>query len=222
MRTISGLIHSSGFQAVLNIFVGFLLAQLGGYFVGRRERKKAISSALAELLEVKSRLFGLEGMIDRITDSLGNVPEHEKSQIRVFINSLLPKWDDLHLRYEPAVTTLAGLDPLLAFHLRSKDTIMPILNWLHSLMGQDPKAAAQVGPILKKLMNSSEPVLNKSILLLASKKSWVCWYRTKRLLKKTGSAGEEAMEFLRPMMDAIKAGIPQAPPHPQNPPDPVT
>lgn len=145
-------------------------------------------------------------MVDHITDSLGNVPEHQKSQIRVFINSLLPKWEETHSRYEPCITTLAGLDPLLAFHLRSKDAILPVLNWLHSLMGQDPTAASLIGPVLKNLMKSTEPVLNKSILLLARKRGWICWFRTKRLLKRNETLTDEAIKLLQPTMDAIKAG----------------
>src|SRR5437868_5677593 len=119
--------HNAAFQAtflsLVNVTFGFLLAQLGGWSTGRKERKRVVSQALSEALEVRNRLFAMEGMVDQITVLRGNVPEHEKANIRVFLNSLLPKWEELHTRYESCVTTLAGIDPLLAYHLRSKDSV---------------------------------------------------------------------------------------------------
>jgi hypothetical protein len=199
--------HNTAFQTTLlslvNVAFGFLLAQLGGFFTGRRERKKVVSQALTEALEVRNRLFALEGMVDRITDQLGNVAEHQKANIRVFLSSLLPKWDEIHVRYEGCITTLAGIDPLLAYHLRSKDSILPVVNWINSVMGQDPKAAALVGPVMKNLLKTLEPLLNKSILLLAQKKSWWCWYRTRRLLNQSDRTADDAMLLLKPLTEAI-------------------
>jgi hypothetical protein len=206
MRTLTALIHDEWFRSVVNVLIGFLMAQLTGHFGERRERKKAVSRALSDLLIIKHQLFGLEEVVEQIGNMVGNIPEHEKSQIRVVFNSLLPKWDDLHSRYDQSVTTLAGLDPLLAFELRSKDFILPVLNWMHSLMAKDPQAAALIGPIFKtKLLSTIEPVLNKSLVTLARKKGLLCWYETRRLVKKRSKISAELAEFLEPVKIIVEA-----------------
>ncbi len=162
--------------------------------------------ALSDLLLVKHQLFGLEEIVERIGNIIGNIPEHEKSQLRVVFNSLLPKWEDLHVRYDQSVTTLAGLDPLLAFELRSKDFILPTLNWMHSLMAKEPQTAALIGPIFKtKFLSKIEPVLDKSLVSLAKKKSPLCWYQTRRFVKKGSKLSDEFAEFLEPIKTIIEA-----------------
>lgn len=196
----------SGFFSVLGIFLGFLLGQVSGFFTARKERKIAVSVALAELLELRYQLFGMESMMEQITGLFGNIPEHEKSQIRLLIIGLLPKWEETHSRYEACVNTIAGLDPLLAFHLRSKDYILQLVNWLHSLMGKDATAASLFGPVLSNiLVDSFKPVLDKSILLLARKKSYLCWFRTYRLLRRSTTVTQDAMRLLKPVTANIEA-----------------
>ena len=86
---------------------------------------------------------------------------------------MLPKWDELHKRYDESVTTLAALDPLLAFQLRGqKDLVRPVMNMAHARMGQDPKAAALVGPIFQKnVTDRPEKVFVRAILKLKLQKS---------------------------------------------------
>jgi len=200
MKTSSALVHD-----VLLIVIGFLLSQVNNLFADRRERKKAISSALSDLLEVRSHFVGLERIAEQIGNLVGSIPEHEKSQMRVTFDSVLPKWDELHSRYDQSVTTLAGLDPLLAYRLRSKDFIRPLLTLLYSLMGKDPQAAAVMGPIMKtKLVGKVEPILDEAILALAKKRNRLCWYRTKRLLKNEKQLPDGFIEFL----ESIKSAVP--------------
>src|SRR5258708_30909921 len=142
MKVISALIHDEAFRAVFLIVIGFLLAQLNSYFLQRGERKKAVSLALSELLEVRNQFVGLELTMEQVVNLAGSIPEHVKAQFRVTLDSFFPKWEEQHSRYDQSVTTLAALDPLLAYELRSKDFIRPILMTLHSIMSQDPQAAA--------------------------------------------------------------------------------
>src|SRR5258708_626283 len=106
MKAMSALIHDESFRAVLLIVIGFLLGQLNSYFVARWERKKAVSRALSELLELRSQFVGLEQAVEQIGNLVGDFPEHEKSQLRVVFDSLFPKWDEQHSRYDQSVTTL--------------------------------------------------------------------------------------------------------------------
>ena len=205
MKVISALIHDEAFRAVFLIVIGFLLAQLNSYFLQRGERKKAVSLALSELLEVRNQFVGLELTMEQVVNLAGSIPEHVKAQFRVTLDSFFPKWEEQHSRYDQSVTTLAALDPLLAYELRSKDFIRPILMTLHSIMSQDPQAAALIGPTLKeKLLGKIEPTLNKSILKLAWGKSLLCWYRTNRLLRKSG-VPDDAREFVTAIKDILEA-----------------
>jgi hypothetical protein len=226
MKTIAGLLtDNKALIVILSAFVAFILGRMSGFFDARRERKKAISVALAELLEIRFQLTGTEGMIEQITCAVGNIPEHEKSQVRLVIASLLPERADLHKRYESCVSTIAPFDPLLAYVLRSKDHVLRIVNWLHSIMGQNPQAASWFGPVLKGLLTDAfQPVLDKSILRLARKKNWLCWYRTSRLLQRGKVMDEDAMQLLKPItdrMDLFKtaAAAVSAPSSSQKPPD---
>ena len=205
MKSVSTLIHDEAFRSVLLVMIGFLLAQLNSFFAGRRERKRAVSCALSDLLEIKFQFLALEQIVEQVGNLVGKVPEHEKSQIRVAFDSMLPKWDELHSRYDQSVTTLAGLHPLLAFQLRAKDFIRPTLMFLHSLMGQDPQAAAFFGPILRtKLLAKIGPILDKSILALAVRKSLLCWFKTARLLKRQKRIPDELEEVFESLKIAIE------------------
>jgi hypothetical protein len=206
MRAFAALIfHDEWFRSIANILIGFLIAQLTGYSAERRERRKAASCALSDLLMVRHQLFGLEEIVENLGNIVGNVPEHEKSQLRVAFNSLLPKWEELHSRYDHSVTTLAGLDPLLAFELRSKDFILPTLNCMHSLMAQDPQAAALIGPIFKaNVLDKIKPVLDKSLVSLAKKKNLLCWYQIWRFVKKGGRISDELAEFLKSIQAIVE------------------
>jgi hypothetical protein len=161
MTAMSELLRNDVFRSILLVVIGFALSQLNNYFAERGERKKAVSSALSDLLEVRHQFMGLEALMEQIGE-LGHIPEHQKSQMRVLLDSLFPNWEELHARYEHSVNLIAGLDPLLGFQLRSKDFLRPILRWVHSLMGQDSQAAALMGPILKNsFLSKVEPVLDK-------------------------------------------------------------
>lgn len=213
MKLLTALIHDEWFRSAVNILIGFLIGQLTGFVAERRERKKAIAHALSDLLIVKYQLFALEEVVEEIGEIIGDIPEHEKSQLRVVFNSLLPNWNELHSRYDQSVTTLAGLDPLMAFDLRSKDFILPLLNWVHSVMAQDPQAAAMMGPVFKtKLMSKVEPLLDKSLLRLAREKNLLCWYETHRLLKKGVKLPDELQDFLEPVKKIVEAQL-KVPPH---------
>lgn len=203
MKTLAAIVHEEWFKASITTVLGFLIAQVTGLLSQRGEAKKAASRVLTELLEVRHQFIALEHfskILDDLTKLIGNFPEHDKAKLLIAAESLLPKPDELHARYDQSVSALAPLHPLLAFELRSKDHIRPLLTTARSLMGQDPKAAALMGPLLKeKLISNLEPVLNKSILKLAWKKGVSCWYRTRRFLKQ-----KEVPRELQEYLDSVK------------------
>src|SRR5208282_2960836 len=122
MKSISNLLNNEAWRSVILIVIGFLLAQLKDFFAQRKERKEAVAVLLSDLLEVRHQFVGIELLIDELA-TLGNLPEHVKSQLRVVLDSLFPNWQELHDRYDKSVTAVARLDPLLSFQLRSKDFV---------------------------------------------------------------------------------------------------
>lgn len=201
MKTFLALTHDEWFRSVVNIVIGFFIAQLAGSLGERRERKKAASRALTELLELRHHLVAMEAVrqaVDQMITVIGNIPETDRLKLLVVLESLLPKPDDLHSRYDQSVSALAPSHPLLAFELRSKDLIRPLLTTLRSLMSQDAQAAAVMGPFLKQnVLVKIEPNLNKYILLLAWKAGFVCWYNTRRaLLNQREPISPELQEYL--------------------------
>jgi len=201
VKSISNILNNEAWRSVVLVVIGFLLAQLKDFFAQRKERKEAVSVLLADLLEVRHQFVGVELLVDEIA-SLGNLPEHIKSQIRVVLDSLFPNWQELHERYDKSVTAVARLDPLLSYQLRSKDFIRPVMHTLHTLMSQDSQAAAIVAPAIKNgLVKKLETTLNNSILKLARQQSLWCWYKTRRSLRDSNKFPEDAREA----WDSIKA-----------------
>jgi hypothetical protein len=211
MKTISSLLNSEAWRSVILVIIGFFLAQLKDFFVQRKERKEAVSVLLSDLLEVRYQFVGVELLIDEIA-TLGPLPEHIKSQLRVVLDSLFPNWQELHDRYDKSVTAVARIDPLLAFQLRSKDFIRPVMRTLHSLMGQDSQAAALLAPAFKtNFVSKVEKALNESILKLARRQSLWCWFKTRRSLRESNKFPEDAREAWESMKALIKSQIKTSP-----------
>jgi hypothetical protein len=211
MKTISGFLNNEAWRSVILVVIGFLLAQLKDFFAQRKERKEAVSVLLSDLLEVRHQFVGIELLIDELA-SLGNLPEHVKSQLRVVLDSLFPNWQELHERYDKSVTAVARLDPLLSFQLRSKDFVRPVMRTLHSLMGQDSQAAAILAPAIKNnFVNKVEGALNGSILKLARQQSLWCWYKTRRTLRDSKKLPDDAREAWESIKAIAQAQIKVAP-----------
>jgi hypothetical protein len=207
MKLIPELVHDDSLRAVLLVVVGFVLGQFNNYVTTRRERKKAISAALADLLEVRHQYVGVDVTINELA-KLGNMPEHLKSQLRSLLDTFLPSWDELHARYEESVTLLSGLDPLLAFELRSKDLLRPVTVKMHSLMGGDPVAASFVAPFLRSAFaDKVEPAFNASIRKLARSKGWVCWYQTCKTLKRRDGLPDDLKRLFEPVKGILEMHI---------------
>lgn len=211
MKSISNLLNNEAWRSVILIVIGFLLAQLKDFFAQRKERKEAVAVLLSDLLEVRHQFVGIELLIDELA-TLGNLPEHVKSQLRVVLDSLFPNWQELHDRYDKSVTAVARLDPLLSFQLRSKDFVRPVMRTLHSLMGQDSQAAAVLAPAIKNnFVNKVEGALNESILKLARRRSLWCWYKIRRTLRDSKKLPDDAREAWESIKAVAQAQTKAAP-----------
>ena len=219
MKSISDLMHNEAVRSVALLLVGFLVGQLQDFTAARRERKKALRMALSDLLEVHYQFAAVETITEEVA-KLGPLPEHVRAQMAIAMDSLLPNWDELHRRYDQSVTTLAGIDPLLAFKLRSKDFVRPALQKLHAQMSQNAQGAAVLAPVLREALTSKiEPVLKKAVGTLARKVWLLCWYKTRRTLMATKNTSDEMRETLK-SINAIVAPHLSTPSSPHTDPAP--
>jgi hypothetical protein len=218
MDKITELLHNEGLRSVALVAFGWLLARADHFFAAREQRRKAIACALADLLDMRHQFLGMETIMRELA-TLGPIPEQIKSQLRVVFDSLLPAWPEVHTRYDQSVTTVAGLDPLLGFSLRSKEFLRPLMLKMHSIIAQDPNAAV-LAPIINMMFSDKvEPILDASILTLARKRGPLEWYRVRRALKTKDKTSDEIKQLLEPIKAAIESqnkppDAPHAPPVP--------
>lgn len=120
---------------LIGVLLGSVLSGIGFHFKARQERSRIIALALADLLEIRHRMVGVELILGRLF-SLKLLNIEEGPLFRNIFESLLPDDPALSARYDNAVSLLAGIDPVLAFTLRSRDGIPKTLSTLRKLAAE--------------------------------------------------------------------------------------
>jgi hypothetical protein len=127
-------------------------------------------------------------------------------------------WGTLRTRYNDSVTALAGIDPILAYRLRSKDCVGPLLHQLGALAVQAPATNPAEAAQREKLLSWLDEVLEKqryglpdlaeACLLVARKHGW----RTKRATRKTLQRQDNVpTQEIADAMRALKSRLGNAP-----------
>jgi len=197
-------LQSDTVKAILLILLGFVLGAAEHVLSGRRERRKAISRALTDLLEVRYQFVGIEALC-RELEALGPMPGHVKSRLRLAIDSFLPDWKEMHTRYDESVTTLSALDPILAFHLRSKDLVRPYIQRLDAMISQDAQVTSAIGPFLSQTLTSKvEPSLRAAISKMALRRGPLTGLKTWWALRQTGAVSEDLKERIESLKRIIE------------------
>jgi hypothetical protein len=168
------------------LVIGWSLNALTPYIAERRERRKAISRALADLMEVRRQLFVVEFALGEL-GKVATIPPEIEVQARLFFSQLLlPNLDEMRKRYNESVTTLSSLEPLLGSELRLKDFGQSLLNTLNQVVAQtqDVQAANLWKQINTLALKEADDSLSGLIKKLALKRS--LWTRI-RVAKKLSS-----------------------------------
>jgi hypothetical protein len=188
---------------ILTLVLGWFLNSFTSIFEARRENRKALSKAIADLLEIRHRLLAEKVLMEEIKKMLPLTPVDERA-IRNLILQFLPQTNDLSKRFDETVTLIASVDPLMGFQLRSKDFITKTGVLLANL---EAKAGTLLPPfteIESHISRMAIPHLNEVILYLSWHHGFFTWLRVKNLLKKnTGEAPKE----LENMMEAVKVQL---------------
>jgi len=164
------------------VSVGWLLHEFSDFFKLRREDKRAVGRALAELLEVRARLQVMPTVMEEIRKKIPIAP-HDEAVLRQVFDNFIPGVEEVQLRYNQAIDGMAGRLPLLAFRLRAKDAVTPLLRQLRPLVVNDSQAVAILGKVEDELLRLTLPQFDALALELASLHGWATWWRARAKLK---------------------------------------
>lgn len=185
---------------LVGVAVGAVMAGFGQLYKARRERKRAIAMALSDLLEVRHRVVHLNEVIKYI-QGVAKIPSLAMPHMRNLLDQLIPSDNKLDARFNDAVSLLAGMDPLLAYELRSKNTLPLLLSRIRALVASTGEGLADYESTEIALVEAMTPAINQAVLLVAKKHSWSTYWRVK---DHVGSK-ESIEEKLAPLMSIIGA-----------------
>lgn len=112
------------------------------------------------------------------------------------------------------MTAIAGLDPLLAFALRSKDVAGSVGSWLGEIVTKDNSATA-ILPFFNSLVSGKLiPSFNDAILMLARKHGLLTWWKARRALDRKVDTSElrNFATTLKPLIEQTGVGTTAATP----------
>lgn len=179
---------------LIGVVLGSALTGIGAYAKQRGERKRTIAIALADLLEIRHRFIAVDVIVSEMRKYV-ELPPDIIPTLREFSDSLLPD-DGLDSRYNNAISLLAGVDPVLAFSLRSKNSISRVLGLLRNMTlenGITPKTSETLENMLRLAIT---PNLNDATIELASYHSCRTKHRIKRLIARADNFPPEFAQLL--------------------------
>ena len=167
-------------SSIVAVIVGWTLNEISFFSKNRQKDKRAMARALTDLLEIRHQVFRLECVKDDFFKKI-SLPTEMYSVLQTTLSNLLGSIapnDSLQKRYNEAVDLVASVEPLLAFELRSKDLISPLLSGLQALVPPDGMVVWQNVKTL--FLTETRGTFEELILVLARKHGW----RTGRQIKK--------------------------------------
>jgi hypothetical protein len=155
----------TAFAGIVGTLAGFGLNELSYVVRGYREDRKKLGQPLTELLEIRHRLKLIPAAMNFLRSKVpAPIPPQAEFLIRNVFRSFLPDADAVRSRYEQAVTSIAGAFPVLAFELRTKNVLTPVLTQLAAIIQQgDTKTTELFVKLEDHLLLAALPVLENVI-----------------------------------------------------------
>jgi hypothetical protein len=182
---------------------GFVSGELTRRSATRETRKKHLGGLLCDLLELRHGIIGLREIGKTLTALLPG----QADQLTVALPAIMEMVANpgkLHEHYESAIVELAAIDPLLAFHLRSKNLVgalSPISK--HAL--QNPLAMPYTAQALKMFGELGTSELDKAILRVAKEIGRRVHQQTREILVANSAMPEALKQILELVPSAIQA-----------------
>lgn len=155
---------------LLGVVVGAVMTGSGQLYKARQERKRVIALALSDLLEVRHRVVTLNALLKYI-QTQGKVPVATMPHLRNLFDQLFPLDSKLDARFDEAVTLLAGMDPVFAFDLRSKNLLPHLMNKMRVLAASTSQDMAGHEGAESTMIDFVTPTLDKAVLSVAKQHS---------------------------------------------------
>lgn len=190
------------FKTVSAVLLGGAANEFSHYLADRRERKKAIARALADLLEVRLRFVSTD-MVIRELGKLIALTALDQAQVRDVFNAVVGGWPQLVQRYNESVKVVASVAPILAFQLRSKEIGQQILQMADVAMASIPQSTGNVSfhevwqkqltPLLSKGVTQA---LTRTCRRVAWKHGAVSWLKVHLMFRRGIQWTAEEQQFL--------------------------
>jgi len=181
-------------ESSLLILLGAVLSSIAFLWKTRTERKKLIATALSDLLEIRHYALGCEVVLKEVEAKIA-IPAEAKPILMEVLNSVLPIGDQIHSRYDSAISELSKLDPLLAFRMRSKNSVPNSIHLAHQCFAQ-AGIKAQAPDALPLLQSKIAPLLNDAVEELAKHHSLYTYWRVRRIVRNDDALPAEFSKFL--------------------------
>lgn len=181
--------------SLASVLAGWLLHEFSDFFKIQREDRRAVGRVLAELLEVRTRLLAIPRIVEEIRKKVSIAP-HDEIMFRQALDTLLPGVEQLQKRYNETIDGMAGRLPLLAFRLRSKDIVTPLLTQLRILASSDPQSVTILGKVEDKLVKFILPQFDELALKLARLHGWRTWWKARSVIRQSSEPVKELEDFL--------------------------
>lgn len=179
---------------LLGVLLGSVLTGAGSMIRQRAEKKKAISVALADLLEIRHQLSATEKVLKHLRARF-QVPREFIPELSHFMGSMAQGGESLDRRYEETVSLVSSFDPVLGFKLRHKNSVPALISTLRNKAiqgGVDLIAFAECESLLRKAML---PQLEKAIAELGRQHSLKTARDVRALLANDAMADPEVINL---------------------------
>lgn len=167
---------------IIALMSGWMLSELSSFFRTNGDKKRNLSKALTELLDIHHSLVG-EHLIKDVLMKKFNLQAEHMHELQKVLDVINVDIDEVSKRYNQAVDMISEYDPLLAFQLRNKDQISSYLRKLRDLAKDDDnEVEIFMNGLADNLISELIPALEEAILNVSKKRGFVTWYKIKKIV----------------------------------------
>lgn len=190
---------------LIGVLVGASMTGIGQMYKARQERKRIVAMALNDLMEVRHRIVSLNLVFKHFQEQ-SDLPTESIPHLRNLMDHLLPLDEKLDSRFDEAVTLLAGIDPVLAYELRSKNQLPRFINKIRLIAANAGEDLAGFEQLERGLIEVVTPVLDEAVLHMAGYHSRHTRNEVKKILENSRDIASELVPLLSGLGKLEKSG----------------
>jgi hypothetical protein len=168
--------------------------------------RAAIGQVIVDLAEIRLR-FSVISVMGELFDKFKDLmPDEEIADAKGIVSLILPPIPDLNQRLDDALRLVAGTDPDLAFRMRNKDQIEPMLTRWQNLvdMHNAPSDARKIRDLFEpKVIADACETLDEAILELAKKHGRTTQRDFKQRVHRWNDRTAQLAEFKKELIEKV-------------------